>query len=105
MHSTFEQKEIAIVPNQDLNDSQWEDIREFGEEIAWQDWDSGGPGAGAGRVSVIRFSGAYYIDTDEGLSEPLLDRAKAIELSGVMQVNPSTVAIWLDEKGIVFRRI
>ena len=40
-------------PGDDFDDDELsERVLEEGREVAYQDWDSGGPGAGAGRVSV-----------------------------------------------------
>ncbi|WP_038052059.1 hypothetical protein [Thioalkalivibrio sp. ALJ1] len=53
-------------------------------EVAYQDWDSGGPGAGAGRVSVYRLGDrrvgfVYFISHDAGFSDGYDDLKKACE--------------------------
>ena len=50
-------------------EDEWEKIRNEGDLIAEQEWDSGGPGAGAGVVSVYEFEGKYYVDHDAGIDE------------------------------------
>jgi len=61
-----------------------------GEVIAYQDWDSGGPGAGAGQVSVCEYGGEYYILHDAGHSGPYQDMEKALRESGVTMNNEAT---------------
>ena len=50
-------------------EDEWGKIRNEGDLIAEQEWDSGGPGAGAGVVSVYEFEGKYYVDHDAGIDE------------------------------------
>ncbi|MFC1657419.1 N-formylglutamate amidohydrolase [Candidatus Moduliflexota bacterium] len=74
-----------------------------GEVIAYQDWDSGGPGAGAGQVSVCEYEGEYYILHDAGHSGPYQDMDKALRESGITVNNEATREIvFLD--GIKERR-
>ena len=37
--------------------------------MASQEWDSGGPGAGAGVVEVYEYEGRYFVFHDAGVSE------------------------------------
>ena len=39
-----------------------------GEELGYQDWDSGGPGAGAGRDTAWEYYGVYVVTHDAGYS-------------------------------------
>jgi N-formylglutamate amidohydrolase len=44
-------------------------VKEQGGLIAWQDWDSGGAGAGAGTVSLYSWGSKFYSFNDEGCTE------------------------------------
>ena len=48
---------------------EWELIRSNGEIIAEQDWDSGGPGIGAGTVTLYHYKDKYYVEHDAGIDE------------------------------------
>lgn len=82
----------------------FEEILNRGKEVAFQDWDSGGPGIGAGRVSVLLFEGAFYVSHDAGLDGPFPSITQAISSGGIMDINESTVAIWVDGQGTTFQR-
>jgi hypothetical protein len=75
-----------------------------GEEVAYQDWDSGGPGAGAGRVSVYRYGSRFCVLHDAGMSGPYGSIGEAVKRGGVNQVNAATTTIWHREKGVTFKR-
>ena len=47
----------------------WASIREAGELVASQEWDSGGPGAGAGVVEVYEYNERFFVFHDAGVSE------------------------------------
>ena len=75
---------------------EWEAIREDGRLVGRQEWDSGGPGAGAGTVDVYFYRGAFYSDNDVdgyGPFETFLEAAKAVSL---FHVNAATTQIWVD---------
>jgi N-formylglutamate deformylase len=44
----------------------YEVLNSYGDEVASQDWDSGGPGAGAGTTSLYEMFGRYYQTHDAG---------------------------------------
>lgn len=71
-----------------------ERILENGEEVAYQEWDSGGPGAGAGRVSVYEYAKKFYVLNDEGMDGPFGTKAEAITAGGVNIINDATKEIW-----------
>ena len=58
-----------LLEDYEEEEDEWGKIRNEGDLIAEQEWDSGGPGAGAGVVSVYKFEGKYYVDTDAGMFE------------------------------------
>lgn len=75
-----------------------------GEEVAYQDWDSGGPGAGAGRVSVYRFENRYFGIHDAGLEGPFNTKVEAVAALGIEAINEATVEIWDKERGVIWRK-
>jgi len=95
-------------PNIDESDEDeddvWDRIRKKGVEVAYQVWDSGGPGAGMGQVTVYEYQGQYYADGDIGISDPCTTKAEAADFYGVFDVNSSTVRIWDIERGMIFER-
>jgi hypothetical protein len=60
-------------------DDLFERIRRYGSLITYQDWDSGGPGAGAGRDCVY----LYYSTHDAGLPGPFATEAEACRSIGI----------------------
>ncbi|MEO5765341.1 MAG: hypothetical protein ABIR52_08550 [Casimicrobiaceae bacterium] len=85
-------------------DEDFDAIVEDGEEVFYQDWDSGGPGAGAGRVSVYRYRAQFYVSHDAGLEGPYSTKDKAISENGVAEVSASTETIWDETAGYIFQR-
>ena len=75
----------------------FDNLIDNGEEVAYQDWDSGGPGAGAGRVSVYRYRHKFYVVHDAGLSGPYNTKAEAISANAVDRETDATVGIWLGD--------
>ena len=81
------------VPEEDEEEDLFELILQDGEEVAYQDWDSGGPGAG--RVSVYRYRDRFYVMHDTALTGPYETKAEAISANGVDTETDATVRIWL----------
>ena len=79
-------------------------IIESGLEVAYQDWDSGGPGAGAGRVSVYQYLTSFYLSHDAGLEGPFATLEEALIGSGIESIGDATVQIWRADRGVVYRR-
>jgi hypothetical protein len=75
-------------------------IREEGVLVGRQEWDSGGPGAGAGTVDVYEFRGVFvsYDDVDRYVYETFADAAEAV---GLFMETEATTHIWVDPR---FRR-
>lgn len=96
------------LPNSEKDDPEVEDLFETllnsGQEVSYQDWDSGGPGAGAGRVSVYRYKDQFYSIHDAGMDGPFATSAEAVESSGIDDINDATIAIWHEARGFTFRR-
>lgn len=74
------------------------------EMVAYQDWDSGGPGAGAGRVSVHLRRGEFFVVNDAGLDAQYATEEEAIAGSGVNVISDATVKIWTRQAGTTFER-
>jgi hypothetical protein len=87
-----------------ISDYVFEKILEEGKDVAWQEWDSGSPGAGAGKVSIRNYKGNFYVVNDAGISGPYSSKKDALNKSGVQVVNESTVVIWDADGGYLYRR-
>src|SRR5262249_49922102 len=75
----------------------WDAIYEHGQLVGRQEWDSGGPGAGAGTVDVYFYQGAFYsTDNDVGGYGPFETFEEAAKPVCQFYVNTATVRIWVD---------
>jgi hypothetical protein len=90
----------VALPNERYDDEWIEDvddmIRSEGRLVGQQEWDSGGPGAGAGTVDVYQFRGVYvcYDDVNAyGPFEAFADAAAAVDL---FTKTEATTRIWVD---------
>ena len=72
-----------------------EQVRTTGELVAYQDWDSGETGAGAGRLSVYRYKDQFYSDGDVGIEGPYETFERAADGSGVLRQTDATVDKWV----------
>ena len=95
---------VATLVEHEDEDDELDDVISSGREVAYQDWDSAGPGAGAGRVSVYLYKGGYFVLHDAGLDGPLPTLASALESGGIDRVNEATVEIWDEDRGYTFQR-
>lgn len=73
------------------------------KEVAFQDWDSDGPGAGAGRVSVYRLGtpsvGCVYFGVhDAGYTDGFGTLGAACLAAGVDVVTDATVSNWSEDE-------
>lgn len=69
-------------------------IREKGKQVFEHDWDSGGPGAGAGTEVIYRFQDLYWPDSEvEGIYGPGESLEEALEAGGFLKVTDATTAI------------
>lgn len=68
------------------------------EEVAYQDWDSGGAGAGAGRVSVYQACRQYFVTHDAGCDGPYSSLDEAVTEGGINRVSDATVEIWRSDQ-------
>ena len=74
----------------------WEAIRENGRLVARQEWDSGGPGAGAGTVDVYFYRDAFYSDNDVEPYGPFNTFDQAADAVSLFHINTATTRIWVD---------
>jgi hypothetical protein len=77
-------------------DDPWDVLREEGRLVGRHEWDSGGPGAGAGTVDVWLYSGSFYSDNDVEPHGPFETFLEAAEVVGLFHVNEATTNIWVD---------
>jgi hypothetical protein len=82
-------------------DDDWVDeiqdlIYEDGRLVGRQEWDSGGPGAGAGTVDVYHFRGVFISDDDVGMYGPYDTFAEAANAIGLFKKTKATNEIWVD---------
>jgi len=74
-------------------------LSDLGTVVAYQEWDSGAPGAGAGIVRVYRIEGLYFLDDDIGINGPYADKREPMRLGGVDRVSNATVELWDEDRG------
>jgi len=71
-------------------------IQQEGTRVARQDWDSGGPGAGAGTVDVVLFRTVFVTYDDVGCFGPFEEFFAAAKSVGLFVVTDATTRIWCD---------
>ena len=84
--------------NKNLDESEDLDstIRSNGQIVAYQNWDSGGPGAGAGSVKCYFYNNSFFVFHDAGMDEYNSAKA-AIESNGINVRTDATVEIWINK--------
>jgi hypothetical protein len=70
-------------------------IRSEGRIVGRQEWDSGGPGAGAGTINVYLFRGIFISDDDVGSYGPYESFADAAAAVGLHTATDATTSIWI----------
>jgi len=72
-----------------------ERVNRDGEEVFEHEWDSGGPGAGAGCERVVMYKGQFwYCSNDQGTHGPYDDLQQALDSHGLLMVNEATTEIY-----------
>ena len=84
---------LVIRPQEDL----FEAVRAKGERLAWQSWDSGGPGAGAGQDELWEYAGKYFVYHDAGMDQ-YDDAQQAMAESRIASRTDATDEIWISDK-------
>ena len=99
-----EEAALALMPHvvpEDEND--WVDpkleILENGEKVGEQEWDSGGPGAGAGSLVVLRYAGKFFAFDDVEFMGPYDTFREAAEAVGLYVRTEATTGIFV-KKGV-----
>lgn len=79
----------------DIDDELVEHIIENGEEFYSLDWDSCGPGAGAGCEYVYCWKGQYAVmSADNGNSGPYAKLEDALTAHDLLMVTSATIGVW-----------
>jgi hypothetical protein len=87
--------------NEDFEEQEQEesepDLKEDGELLAELNWDSGGPGAGAGVVCMYGHNGKFYVSHDAGVDE--YDTAlDALKGGGFLTDYGANTSLWIDPR-------
>jgi hypothetical protein len=82
----------------DWIDDVCEAMRAKGCLVGRQDWDSGGPGAGAGTVDVYQFRGLFIGEDDAQMYGPFDTFADAADAVGLFRKTDATTNIWVDPR-------
>ena len=77
-------------------DDPWDAIFAEGRCVGRLEWDSGGPGAGAGEVSLYLYRGAFYGLNDVDAPGPFETFVEAARATGLFFVNEATTSLWID---------
>jgi hypothetical protein len=78
----------------DFVDPQLE-IIENGEVVGEQEWDSGGPGAGAGSLVVYRYAGKFFALDDVEFMGPYDNFREAAEAVGLFVRTGATTGVYV----------
>jgi hypothetical protein len=71
------------------------EILENGESVGRQEWDSGGPGAGAGSLVVYRYAGKFFAADDVEFMGPYDTFREAAEAVGLFVRTKATTGIFV----------
>lgn len=82
----------------DWLESLYEAIRDDGDLVGANYWDSGDPGAGAGVSSIYQFGGLFFAEGDQRTSGPYKTFLEAADAIGLLGVNQATTSIWVESK-------
>jgi hypothetical protein len=92
----------VALPSEHFDDEWTENIcdliRSEGCLVGRQEWDSGGPGAGAGIVVVYQFRGLFIGDNDVDIYGPYDSFADAAAAVGLFAKTSATKHIWVDPR-------
>ena len=95
-----EEAALALMPHvvpeveDDFVDPQLE-IIENGEVVGEQEWDSGGPGAGAGSLVVYRYAGKFFALDDVEFMGPYDTFREAAEAVGLFVRTGATTGVYV----------
>ncbi len=83
-------------PDEEWLETCYDLVREEGRIVGKHEWDSGGPGAGAGSVDLYLFRGLFIVDDDTGCYGPYESFAAAAEAIGFFIETDATTRVWVD---------
>jgi hypothetical protein len=87
----------AALPGEKFDDDWIENamdlIRSEGHLVGCHEWDSGGPGAGAGTVNVYQFRGLFISDDDVGIYGPYTSFSQAAKAVDLFKTTDATTRI------------
>jgi hypothetical protein len=91
-----DQEDGEVLEDWDLVWHWAEMIQRHGEAVACREWDSGGPGGGAGAVTIYEYGGLFYgLGEDCGpMFGPYMTKEEAVEAHGIYRIDESTDAIY-----------
>ncbi len=89
-------------PGETFDDEWCEEVQELmweeAEVVGQRDWDSGGPGGGAGSVNVRLFRGVFIGDDDENCFGPYDTFDEAADAIALFFETSATTGIWVDPR-------
>jgi len=85
-----------VEDDEESDGDDYERVVTNGIEVAWVDWDSGGPGAGAGRVTAYELDGRFYVAHDAGMSQ--YDTFEAAIEGGWIWATDVTTRLWVADQ-------
>jgi hypothetical protein len=81
--------------DEDWTESMQETIRSEGDRVGRNEWDSGGPGAGAGVSYVYLFRDLFFSEDDVGMFGPYKKFLEAAKVVGLLSVSEATTSVWV----------
>ena len=87
----------------DWEDFLWDKIQSEGELVASHDWNSGGPGAGAGCVNIWKFRSVYVVAADDFSYGPFTSFKDAVYGSSFYFTTEATTEIWVHDRELKTR--
>jgi hypothetical protein len=92
----------VALANERFDDEWIEDVCDLMRDkrclVGRQDWDSGGPGAGAGTVDVYQFRGVFVGEDDVLIYGPFDSFAEAAAAVRLFHETDATTKIWVDPR-------
>jgi hypothetical protein len=70
-------------------------VRNEGLLVGRNEWDSGGPGAGAGVNDVYLFHRLFFAEDDVGMFGPYETFLEAADAVGLLSAGEATTSIWI----------
>jgi len=73
-------------------------VRDEGRLVGRNEWDSGGPGAGAGVNNVYVFTKLFFAEDDVGMFGPYQTFFEAADVVGLLSAGEATTSIWVSSE-------